>query len=66
MLLSEGGAGDLAAIAAGCGALAYLPKQGSGRDELLQGVAARARAGPARATAVTMLPPAMTGCAVSG
>ena len=36
VLLSEGGAGDLAAIAAGCGAHAYLPKQGFGRDELLR------------------------------
>jgi DNA-binding NarL/FixJ family response regulator len=36
VLLSDHGAGDLAAIAASCGAHAYLPKQGFGRDELLR------------------------------
>ena len=46
VLLSEGGAGDLAAIAAGCGAHGYLPKQGFGRDELLRAWPARAWAGP--------------------
>ena len=46
VLLSDHGAGDLAALAAGCGAHACLPKQGFGRDELLRAWAARARAGP--------------------
>ena len=36
VLLSDHGAGDLAALAAGCGAHACLPKQGFGRDELLR------------------------------
>jgi two-component system, NarL family, invasion response regulator UvrY len=36
VLLSADEAGDLAAIAAGCGAHAYLPKQGFGREQLLQ------------------------------
>ena len=36
VLLAEGGAGDLAALAAGCGAHACLPKQGFGREELLR------------------------------
>ncbi len=36
VLLSDHGDGDLAAIAAACGAHAYLPKQGFGRDELLR------------------------------
>ncbi len=36
VLLSDYGAGDLAAIATGCGAHACLPKQGFGRDELLR------------------------------
>lgn len=47
VLLSEGGAGDLAALAAGCGAHACLPKQGFGRDELLR-VWAGARPGRPR------------------
>ena len=45
VLLSEGGAGDLAALAAGCGAHACLPKRGFGRGELLR---ARAGARPGR------------------
>jgi two-component system invasion response regulator UvrY len=36
VLLSDHGAGDLAALAAGCGAHACLPKHGFGRDELLR------------------------------
>ena len=36
VLLSDHGAGDLAALAAGCGAHACLPKQGFGRGELLR------------------------------
>ena len=45
VLLSDREPGDLAAIAAGCGAHAGLPKQGFGRDELLRVWAGRARAG---------------------
>ena len=46
VLLSDRGAGDLAALAAACGAHAYLPKRGFGRDELLR---VWAGAGPGRA-----------------
>jgi DNA-binding NarL/FixJ family response regulator len=40
VLLSDHEPGDLAAIAAGCGAHAYLPKRGFGPDELLRAWAA--------------------------
>ncbi len=47
VLLSADGAGDLATIAAGCGAHGCLPKQGFGRGELLR-VWAGARPGRPR------------------
>lgn len=67
VLLSDHEAGDLAAIAAGCGAHAGLPKRAFSRDELLRVWAAT---GPGRPRPAQPRPGrrpwARTGCAGSG